>query len=120
MTDKPVKRYQSRLMPVEATEEIKRLYPGSHQLVRAEDYDALAAQSAADKARIAGLTEALESMTCAYRMAVQAGHARITALGGECDSVDRMLSDFPDYGRSVELYKSCRATLATHRSNSHE
>ena len=67
---------------------------------------------AADKARIAALVEALESMTCAYRMAIQAGHARITALGGDCDSVDQMLADFPDYGRSVELYKSCRAALA--------
>ncbi|MBL4833609.1 MAG: hypothetical protein JKY26_06495 [Pseudomonas sp.] len=95
-------------------------WPDNQSVIKAEDYDSLAAQSAADKARIAGLTEALGSMTCAYRMAVQAGHARITALGGECDSVDRMLSDFPDYGRSVELYKSCRATLATHRSNSHE
>lgn len=65
---------------------------------------------------VAGLVEALGSMTCAYRMAVQAGHARITALGGDCDSVERMLADFPEYGRAVELYKSCRAALAAHQS----
>jgi hypothetical protein len=57
------------------------------------------------------MAEALSSMTCAYRMAIQAGHARITALGGECDSVERMLADFPDYGKAVALYKSARAAL---------
>lgn len=57
------------------------------------------------------MAEALVSMTCAYRMAIQAGHARITALGGECDSVERMLADFPDYGKAVELYKSHRAAM---------
>lgn len=57
------------------------------------------------------LVEALGSMTCAYRMAIQAGHARITALGGDCDDVERMLADFPDYGKAVELYKSHRAAL---------
>jgi len=57
------------------------------------------------------MAEALGSMTCAYRMAIQSGHARITALGGECDSVERMIADFPDYGKAVELYKSHRAAL---------
>ncbi len=69
---------------------------------------------------VAGLVEALGSMTCAYRMAVQAGHARITALGGDCDSVERMLADFLDYGRAVELYKSCRAALAAHQQREGE
>ena len=72
--------------------------------VRHEDYDALLAER--DR-----MAEALGSMTCAYRMAIQAGHARITALGGDCDSVERMLADFPDYGKAVELYKSHRAAL---------
>ncbi|WP_043309544.1 hypothetical protein [Pseudomonas sp. ML96] len=62
---------------------------------------------------VAELVEALGSMTCAYRMAIQAGHARITALGGECDSVEQMLADFPDYTKAVELYKSKRSERAT-------
>ncbi|WP_312374319.1 hypothetical protein [Stutzerimonas nitrititolerans] len=66
------------------------------------------------KAAQTELVEALGSMTCAYRMAIQAGHARITALGGDCDSVERMLADFPEYGKAVELYKSHRAALAPH------
>jgi hypothetical protein len=67
------------------------------------------------------MVEALGSMTCAYRMAIQAGHARITALGGECDSVEQMLADFPDYGRAVEMYKSARAALAQpEKDSSHE
>lgn len=58
------------------------------------------------------LVEALKSMTCAYRMAIQAGYDRITALGGDCDSVEQMLADFPDYGRAVALCKEFRAALA--------
>ena len=95
------------------------MHPNGEELIRLTDHKRLQAETerlqaarAADKAGIVELVEALESMTCAYRMAIQTGHARITALGGDCDSVDRMLADFPDYGRSVELYKSCRASLA--------
>ena len=58
------------------------------------------------------LVEALKSMTCAYRMAIQAGHARITALGGDCDSVERMLADFPEYGKAIAMCKAYRAALA--------
>jgi len=80
------------------------LGPVRRDVVMDEDYDALLAER--DR-----MAEALGSMTCAYRMAIQAGHARITALGGDCDSVERMLADFPDYGKAVELYKSHRAAL---------
>ncbi|MDD1012211.1 hypothetical protein [Pseudomonas rubra] len=51
------------------------------------------------------LRELLRAMTCGYRMAVQAGHARITALGGDCDSVDRMLADFPEYAKAIAATK---------------
>lgn len=77
---------------------------GEGEYVSWDDYDALLAE-------LDRMAEALVSMTCAYRMAIQAGHARITALGGDCDSVERMLADFPDYGKAVELYKSHRAAL---------
>ena len=96
--------------PAMYTTSRQKIGPGPEiQAIRLPDHESA---RAADKARIAELVEALESMTCAYRMAIQAGHARITALGGDCDSVDQMLADFPDYGRSVELYKSYRAALA--------
>lgn len=53
------------------------------------------------------LRELLSSMTCGYRMALQAGHARITARGGDCDSVEQMLADFPEYGAAIaELRKT--------------
>ncbi|WP_028941588.1 hypothetical protein [Pseudomonas vranovensis] len=51
------------------------------------------------------LRELLRAMTCGYRMAVQAGHARITALGGDCDGVDRMLADFPEYAKAIAATK---------------
>src|SRR5690606_5659087 len=55
------------------------------------------------------VADALASMTCAYRMAIQAGHTRITALGGDCDSVDHMLANFPGYRKAVELHKAHRS-----------
>lgn len=57
---------------------------------------------------VSGLVEALHSMTCAYRSAIQAGYDRITALGGDCDSVQLMLNNYPDYRKAVAL-------IAAHR-----
>lgn len=54
------------------------------------------------------LRELLEALTCGYRMAIQAGHARITALGGECDSVEQMLADFREYGEAIALLSSTK------------
>lgn len=52
------------------------------------------------------LRELLKALTCGYRMAIQAGHARITARGGECDSVEQMLADFPEYGQALALLRT--------------
>ena len=60
---------------------------------------------AARDPEVEGLRELLRAMTCGYRMAVQAGHARITALGGDCDGVDRMLADFPEYAKAIAATK---------------
>jgi|GEM_PF-5196041 len=46
------------------------------------------------------LVELLREMTSAYRSTVQAGYGRITSLGGDCDSVDKMLADFPAYAKA--------------------
>ena len=54
------------------------------------------------------LRELLKALTCGYRMAIQAGHARITARGGECDSVEQMLADFPEYGQAIALLRTMR------------
>ncbi len=112
-------RAQDELMPDEihqmAFEEGQPAENGDGYCFTAEEFDLFVERllSRASRPAQTELVEALGSMTCAYRMAIQAGHARITALGGECDSVERMLADFPDYGKAVELYKSARATLAT-------
>lgn len=42
----------------------------------------------------------LLSMTYSYRIAIQAGYDQITALGGDCDSVEKMLADLPDYAKA--------------------
>jgi len=49
---------------------------------------------------LADLRALLLSMTCSYAQVVQAGYDRITALGGDCDGVQKMLSDFPDYAKA--------------------
>lgn len=46
------------------------------------------------------LMELLRDMTYAYRGAIQAGYDRITSLGGDCDSVDKILADLPAYAKA--------------------
>lgn len=45
----------------------------------------------------------LQLMTGDYRTAIVNGHERITFLGGDCDSVDRMLADNPNYANARAL-----------------
>jgi len=99
-------RYLTPMKPLKAGEHLMTL--AQHLRIEKQLRAALTEQTARSE-----LVEALGSMTCAYRMAIQVGHARITALGGDCDSVERMLADFPDYGKAVALYKSARAVLAS-------
>lgn len=47
--------------------------------------------------------ELLNALTCSYAAVVQAGHDHITALGGDCDSVSKMLADFPAYAQARAL-----------------
>lgn len=68
------------------------------ELVESYSIDASAEPSA--PVEIDEMRDLLKSMTCSYRSAVQAGYDRITGLGGECDSVEKMLSDYPDYARA--------------------
>ncbi len=49
------------------------------------------------------LRAALKTMVSYYTNAVSAGYDRITQLGGDCDSVERMLADNPDYSRALKL-----------------
>lgn len=49
------------------------------------------------------LIEALRHMTCDYRTAIVNGHERITFLGGDCDSVEKMLADNPNYKKARSI-----------------
>lgn len=84
------------------------LVKGSHRLGRPDGYaDTMSCQAGryASAEPISPVErdefrDLLMSMTCSYRSAIQAGYDRITALGGDCDSVDKMLADFPDYAKA--------------------
>lgn len=49
------------------------------------------------------LIELLREMTFAYRTAISNGHDRIVFLGGDCDSVEKMLHDLPAYQKALAL-----------------
>ena len=68
MTDKPER------MEIWLAEDA---WPDNQSVIKAEDYDALAAQSAADKARIADLTEQRDSF---QRVGIEAITARSDAI----------------------------------------
>lgn len=57
------------------------------------------------RAELDTLREQLRLMTGDYRTAIVNGHERITFLGGDCDSVEKMLADNPNYAKSQELLK---------------
>lgn len=50
----------------------------------------------------------LRSASIDYSSCLEAGYDRITSLGGDCDSVEKMLADNPNYAR----YKSALAKAA--------
>lgn len=52
------------------------------------------------RAQLAEHKELLAAMTCGYSQAMQSGYDRITALGGQCDSVAKMLADNPSYAKA--------------------
>lgn len=88
--------------------EVRKLYlhpPTSDGFSAGDMADQGAKAFAARDPEVEELRELLRAMTCGYRVAVQAGHARITALGGDCDSVDRMLADFPEYAKAIAATK---------------
>lgn len=45
----------------------------------------------------------LRLITEDYRTAIVNGHERITSLGGDCDSVEKMLADNPNYAKARAL-----------------
>jgi hypothetical protein len=65
----------------------------------------------ASEARNTALTGSLSSMTTNYVCALEAGYERITRLGGDCDSVEKMMNDNPEYIRAMAvLAQSAPAT----------
>lgn len=79
------------------------------QYVEAQDFDRVTDERDALQLRLNAVEEEndrlrtlLRSMTCSYREAITNGHERITFLGGECDSPERMLNDNPNYAKSWE------------------
>lgn len=55
---------------------------------------------AAAEQRIAELHELLRLMTVEYACCLEAGYDRITFLGGDCDSVSKMLDDNVNYAKA--------------------
>lgn len=88
----------------------------SHKSFAMAVYTAMlaAAPNPADHSEdVRGMVDALHSMTCAYRSAISAGHDRITALGGDCDSVQMMLNGYPDYKNACDLVAAYRANATS-------
>lgn len=56
---------------------------------------------AARDGEVQELRELLRKMTTNYARALEAGFDRITFLGGDCDSVEKMLEDNPDYAKAI-------------------
>lgn len=45
----------------------------------------------------------LQHLVYDYQAAIQAGYDKITALGGDCDSISKMLADNPNYQKAMAL-----------------
>lgn len=82
--------------------------PADHELATGFIAPTLVSTGEVDRLR-----DLLGSMTCGYRMAIQAGHARITALGGDCDSVEQMLADFTEYGIAIAELKTASSETSS-------
>lgn len=72
--------------------------------------DALQQRLTAADERADVLEVLLRSMTESYAISLDAGYDRITALGGKCDSVQRMLADNPDYAKARAALKPAERT----------
>jgi len=77
----------------------------------------MAGQSAKAFAALDGevkqLRTRLSTMTNNYACALEAGFDRVTVLGGDCDSVDKILSDKPDYAKVVAALSATAAQNTT-------
>ncbi|CAI8806930.1 hypothetical protein EMIT0324P_11069 [Pseudomonas chlororaphis] len=67
--------------------------------------DALQSDLSDRDQRVDELEQLLTAMTFGYSSLVSAGYDRITGLGGDCDSPQKMLSDFPAYAKSIAILK---------------
>lgn len=67
---------------------------GDVELVQAKDFDAL-------REELATVRALLRVMTNEYACCLEAGFDRITFLGGDCDSVWKMLNDNPNYAKAI-------------------
>lgn len=68
-----------------------------NQVARTNDYSS---KLTGAEQRNAELRELLRLMTNEYACCLEAGHDRITFLGGDCDSVSKMLSDNDHYAKA--------------------
>lgn len=90
---------------------------GRLAVVLSADFDRLTAERDALQLRLNtadqradDLEQLLSAITSGYASLVSAGCDRITALGGDCDGVQKMLSDFPEYGRSLAILRPAAVT----------
>lgn len=68
--------------------------------VGAPNFHSMKRELAAAEQRIAELRELLRLMTNDYACCLEAGYDRITFLGGDCDSVSKMLDDNVNYAKA--------------------
>lgn len=71
------------------------------ECVYACDYDAAQSELAALREELSGVRSLLCVMTSDYACCLEAGFDRITALGGDCDSVEKMLRDNPNHAKAI-------------------
>lgn len=77
--------------------------PSEMVLTKCRLCDQLQADLTARDEKLDQTQELLRYMVHDYRTVVQAGYDRITALGGGCDSVAKMLDDNPNYQKALSL-----------------
>ena len=49
------------------------------------------------------MRQLLQHIVSDYRQAIYSGYDKITALGGDCDSVAKMLDDNPNYQKALAM-----------------
>ncbi|MDQ7965545.1 hypothetical protein RDI61_16035 [Pseudomonas plecoglossicida] len=65
--------------------------------------DQLQADLTARDQQIDQMRVLLQHLVYDYRAAIQSGYDKITALGGDCDSISKMLADNPNYQKAMAL-----------------